>query len=352
MRILNVMLFVVLVATSAPAQEPEVPVAAGAASGWHVDDLPRVRDAYRAVADRAGVEVTFDPRFTDDSIRVPDLEGLTFEAALRRIGTTAGTFAVLQSDGSIFVANDTPQNRREFEPIEIRSFPVRYRQVSEIEKALRSLIEARRLNTDVGGGTVTMRDTAVKLCLAEQILEVLDRPPAEIDIAVAVVELPASELPLCDGAPCTRVDGGTVSRTGVYRWHTTVSTVGSRDTTHTVDVALANGERLIASLQLTARHLPALDTVELHVKLECGVVVDSHTGARKLGTKIGSTVRLAGGEACMIRAARPESDPAVVVLLEPIVRRPDPWGGMDPLHIAVGTEARLTAQCGPPAMIP
>jgi hypothetical protein len=353
MRLVIPLLLVVGTALApASAQQTSVVQSPG---GWvpgDRDDATSARDAYLAVGERFGVEVTFDPRFRNEPVRVPDVDGLPLETALRRLGTTTGSFAVRQPDGSMVVAHDTPQNRMQYEPLEIRSFAVRYRDVSEIDKALRSLIEARRVNTDATGGTVTLRDTVPKLCLAERILEVLDRPPAEIDITVEVLELPEDDLPLCARGPCARVARDAMPRSANRRWMTTVPTVGAKPATHRVELPLADGDQLIAALRLTARHLPALDFVELHVALEAGVVSETSAGARKLGTETDSTVRLAAGEISMIRIPRPAPDAALVLLLEPAVRRPDPWGGMDPVRFAVGTEARLTADCGPPAVIP
>lgn len=339
-------------AAPAPAQQAPVVQSAGGRIPADRADVTSTRDTYLNMGERFGVDITFDPTFRDDPARIPELEGLPLETALRRLGTATGSFAVRQPDGSLLVANDTIQNRMQYEPLEIRSYAVRYRDVSEIDKALRSLVETRRLNADATGGTVTLRDTVPKLCLAEKILDVLDRPPAEIDIMVRVVELPGNDVPMCDGAPCARVATDAVSRTGDRRWSTTVPTVGAGPATHRVDLQLADGNRLIASMRLTARHLPALDVVELHVALEAGVVSETPAGARKLGTETDSTVRLATREVSMIRIPRPDPDAALVLLLEPVVRRPDPWGGMDPVRVAAGTEAHLTADCGPPAVIP
>jgi type II secretory pathway component GspD/PulD (secretin) len=145
-----------------------------------------VRDVYREVAEVWGLEIRFESRLKHDrlSIELTDVNALT---ALQELQDAAGHAIVVRDDGSLMVMDDTPQNWRTYQSLEIYTFVPRYMEVEEIDKAFRSLFEARRISPGSTSGTLTIRDTAAKICVMREYLDRLDQAPAEIDVSVRVV---------------------------------------------------------------------------------------------------------------------------------------------------------------------
>jgi hypothetical protein len=89
---------------------------------------------------------------------------------------------------------DTPLMRRRHEPLEVITFAPRYLGVAEAERTLPTTIKARRLSTNPILGTLTLRGTPARICIARRILENLDHPPAEIDLSILVIRSMAEPL--------------------------------------------------------------------------------------------------------------------------------------------------------------
>jgi general secretion pathway protein D len=88
----------------------------------------------------------------------------------------AGHFYKVLDPKTIVVAEDNPQNRRDYEDLVIKTFFLSNADVKEVDKLLRSLIEARRLSTNEQLNAITLRDTADKVAIAEKLITVNDRP--------------------------------------------------------------------------------------------------------------------------------------------------------------------------------
>ena len=99
----------------------------------------------------------------------------------------AGHFYKVLDEHSIIIAEDTPQNRREYEDLVIKTFFLSNADVKEIDKLLRSLIEARRLSTNEQLNAITLRDTADKVAIAEKLIRVNDKAKAEVLIDVEIL---------------------------------------------------------------------------------------------------------------------------------------------------------------------
>ncbi len=79
------------------------------------------KQLYRKYASAADLSIVFDTQLKDVSVEV-ELGSTAPQEALRRIALTAGHFIKKIDEHTILVADDTPQNRREYERLAIRIF--------------------------------------------------------------------------------------------------------------------------------------------------------------------------------------------------------------------------------------
>jgi len=145
-----------------------------------------VKEIYLAIGKAYGFNVLFDPKLKDDKLSV-ELRDLTAEQSLEMVMQAAGHFYKVLDAHSIIVAEDTPQNRREYEDLVIKTFFLSNADVKEIDKLLRSLIEARRLSTNEQLNAITLRDTADKVAIAEKLININDKAKAEVLIDVEIL---------------------------------------------------------------------------------------------------------------------------------------------------------------------
>ncbi len=145
-----------------------------------------VKEIYEAVGKAYGFNVLFDPKLKDDRLAI-ELNELTAEQSLEMVMQAAGHFYKVLDEHSIIIAEDSPQNRREYEDLVIKTFFLSNADVKEIDKLLRSLIEARRLSTNEQLNAITLRDTADKVAIAEKLIRVNDKAKAEVLIDVEIL---------------------------------------------------------------------------------------------------------------------------------------------------------------------
>jgi type II secretory pathway component GspD/PulD (secretin) len=150
-----------------------------------------VKEIYSAIGKAYGFNVLFDPKLKDDKLAI-ELRELTAEQALEMVMQGAGHFYKVLDRKSIIIAEDTPQNRREYEDLVIKTFFLSNADVKEIDKLLRSLIEARRLSTNEQLNAITLRDTADKVAIAEKLIRINDKAKAEVLIDVEILIMATS----------------------------------------------------------------------------------------------------------------------------------------------------------------
>ena len=145
-----------------------------------------VKDIYNAIGKAYGFNALFDPKLKDDKLSI-ELRDLTAEQSIEMVMQAAGHFYKVLDESSIIIADDTPQNRREYEDLVIKTFFLSNADVKEIDKLLRSLIEARRLSTNEQLNAITLRDTADKVAIAEKLIRINDKAKAEVLVDVEIL---------------------------------------------------------------------------------------------------------------------------------------------------------------------
>ncbi len=145
-----------------------------------------VQEIYQAMAKAYGFNILFDPKLKEDRLSI-ELNDLTAEQSLEMVMQAAAHFYKVLDEHTIIVADDTPQNRREYEDLVIKTFFLSNADVKDVDKLLRSLIEARRLSTNEQLNAITLRDTADKVAIAEKLIAVNDKAKAEVLVDVELL---------------------------------------------------------------------------------------------------------------------------------------------------------------------
>jgi type II secretory pathway component GspD/PulD (secretin) len=119
-----------------------------------------------------------------------DIDNVDFFKALEVVGAVTKTFWSPLTDKQILVAADTPENRRQFERMAMRTFYIpgidTPAEFTEIVNLLRTLLEIRSVTPNPASGTIVVRAPQATLDAATQLLQSLDasRPEVMLDIHV------------------------------------------------------------------------------------------------------------------------------------------------------------------------
>lgn len=154
-----------------------------------------IRVLYETVGKLAGINVIFDAEFQPPPGRqnyTVDLSNSTLEEALDYLAVLTKTFWKPLSHNAIFVTNDNPTKRRDFEDFVVKVFYIKnattVQELQEILTTVRGITEIRRAFTFNSQNAILFRGTADQIALAEKLINDLDKPRSEVVIDVVVME--------------------------------------------------------------------------------------------------------------------------------------------------------------------
>ncbi len=147
-----------------------------------------IKQIYRALADAAGINVVFDPQLKDDNVSIV-LNSIDFQKALETLIRQENHFYKVIDEHTILIAADTPQNRKTYEDLVIRTFFLSNADVTEVANALRALLQTTRISVNKAENSITLRDTSDKVAVAERIVEQNDKQVAEVVVDVELLQI-------------------------------------------------------------------------------------------------------------------------------------------------------------------
>jgi general secretion pathway protein D len=201
---------------------PELKPASRRISGLKiVNQTSRVM--YETIGKLAGINVLFDPDFQQQDTRryTLDLNNLTLDEALNYVSLITKTYYKPLSRNTIFVTQDNPTKRRDYEEHITRVFYLQNvynnQELTEVMTAMRTVTDVRKVFPVNSQYAIVVRGTADQLALAEKVLLDLDRAKPEVVVDVLVMEANRTRTrdlaltPLSSGKPGL---GSPVSFTG------------------------------------------------------------------------------------------------------------------------------------------
>jgi general secretion pathway protein D len=147
-----------------------------------------IKQIYQSLAAAAGINVIFDPDLKDDNVAII-LNNVEFRRALETLMRQEGHFYKVIDETTILIAQDTPQNRKTYEDLVIRTFYLSNADATEVANSLRSLLQSTRIYPNKADNSITLRDTADKVAVAERIIEQNDKQLAEVVIDVELLQI-------------------------------------------------------------------------------------------------------------------------------------------------------------------
>ena len=151
-----------------------------------------VKSAYENVAQAFGLKAVFDVDLPARSVRLR-LPEVDFYTTVKVLGLETGTFWHAVDSKTFFVAADSAQKRREFEPQVEQTFalPVSANttDIGELVRVIRELTGITRVSQSYPNHSITVRGNAQHVRLAQQIVQNLEQPPGELLLEIALLEV-------------------------------------------------------------------------------------------------------------------------------------------------------------------
>lgn len=147
-----------------------------------------IKQIYQSLASASGINVIFDPQLKDDNVSIV-LSNVEFQTALETLMRQENHFYKVIDEHTMLIAADNPQNRKTYEDLVIRTFFLSNGDVTEVSNALRSLLQTTRISINKAENSITLRDTADKVAIAEKIIEQNDKQLSEVIVDVELLQI-------------------------------------------------------------------------------------------------------------------------------------------------------------------
>lgn len=153
-----------------------------------------LRDILGAIGKMAQINVTYDNTFQDRTYSV-EMDNVTLEEALNQIVQANQLFYKVVNQRTIIVVPDNPAKRQQYEELVIRTFLLSHADAQELGNLINGV--ARLGGTQVQpfvafnktANSITVRATATMMAIIERIVEVNDKPRAEVIVDVQILEV-------------------------------------------------------------------------------------------------------------------------------------------------------------------
>lgn len=144
-----------------------------------------------------GVSVVFDQSVLSRPVRF-DLERVDFDTAMRVAGMMGKVFWTPLSPRQMLVAADTPENRRQFDPVSERTFYLPSAatppEINELVGVLRGLFDIRSISPSPSQGLLVLRAPKRQLDPATRFLEALGEGRPQVLLDLKLYEITQTSL--------------------------------------------------------------------------------------------------------------------------------------------------------------
>ncbi len=153
---------------------------------------------YNTLGKYAGINVLWDPDYQNpshDTITV-DFDHSTIEQALAYVDVVTHSFHKAISPNTIFITNDNPNKRRDYEEQVLKTIYLRnvvsQQEFQEVANAVRTVPELTHVFPDLAQYAIVVRGEADRVAMAEKIVRDLDKPRAEVLVDILVMQASTS----------------------------------------------------------------------------------------------------------------------------------------------------------------
>ena len=209
------------------------------------------RVVFETIGKLAGINVLFDPDFSDTEVEI-EIRNATLPEALDYVGLLAKAFWKTVTHNTVMVANDNPNKRRELEDEVIKTVYLTnlstQQDLAEVSTAIRGVTDLRRLFTVASMNALVMRGSRSKVAIAEKIVHDMDKPKPEVVVDVLVLETSKSSKRVLGLAPTSPGGKGLQFPIG----YTGADSAGGIALNRFGDVGVGSWSTVLPGFQLTA----------------------------------------------------------------------------------------------------
>jgi len=153
-----------------------------------------LRAVFDVLSRASGVSFVFDKDVRGDQKSTLVLRDASVEDAMRMVLLSNQLDHQLLNETTVLVYPNTPQKRREYQPLVVRSFYIANAEVKQTATMVRALAKTRDIFIDEKLNLLIIRDTPEAVRLVEKLIATQDLAEPEVMLEVEVLEIGSNRL--------------------------------------------------------------------------------------------------------------------------------------------------------------
>jgi len=150
------------------------------------------KTVYEQLGQLFGIKVVFDPELAARTVQL-HADNVDFTTALKVLSAETGTFSRPLTSTLLFVAQNTPEKRRQYAAEAEQTFvlpdSVGTEEMTELVRVLREMTGATHVQLESLSHAVSIRDTPERLALAGEIIRQSEKARGEILLEIEILEV-------------------------------------------------------------------------------------------------------------------------------------------------------------------
>jgi general secretion pathway protein D len=154
-------------------------------------NLPTI---FNAISQMTGVNIIFDKDVPTTATATLIAKRTTAEDAINLLLLSNNLRKKVLNSHTLLIYPATPQKEKIYRDIVVKTVFLGYAKAKDVNVALRNMVKLKDVHVDERTNSVTIRGSKESVERAERLLVTLDRPEAEVTLAVEVLEVYSSDV--------------------------------------------------------------------------------------------------------------------------------------------------------------
>ena len=155
----------------------------------------QIKEILEFLGSSTGINIAYDKDFQPTQPVSVNVDGVTLEEALQQILQVNGAYYKVLNPRSILVIADTPAKRGVYDEQAVQTFYLSSADAGELEQLLTKVVATQATGVrptfaaNKAGNSITVRGTLPMLQMVERLIQMNDKPRAEISVDVEILEV-------------------------------------------------------------------------------------------------------------------------------------------------------------------
>ncbi|WP_313654403.1 secretin N-terminal domain-containing protein [Pantoea sp.] len=149
---------------------------------------------FNAISQMTGVNILFDKDVPVNTTATLTVKDTTADDAINLLLLTNHLRRKVLNGNTLLIYPATPQKEKMYQDIIVKTVFLGYAKAKDVNVALRNMVKLKDIHVDERTNSVSLRGPKEMVEKAERLLVTLDRPEAEVTLAVQVLEVNSSDV--------------------------------------------------------------------------------------------------------------------------------------------------------------